>query len=423
MVKLPHWPIPYGTQPAEQSPQRVERILQAMGNPQLLLPPVVHVAGTNGKGSTIAFLKSILQAAGYRVHSYTSPHLMRYNERICLAGKEITDHILMESIEAARIAAGDMRVTFFEGTTAAALYAFANTPADILLVEAGMGGRIDATNVFEKPIATVITPIAYDHMEYLGSTIIEIAWEKAGIMKGGSPCIIAPQPREVMEFLLQEAKMRGVQAVACGIDWGFKQEKNGFSFIDDEGEVDLPLPGLLGAHQIINASAALATLQCLTEFRCTYRNIIDGLRDVKWPARLQRVSRGVIANSLPSGWSIWVDGAHNPAGAEVLADSLSMWGDSKIILINGRTKGRDISAFLHPFLGKVHNILAVTVQSEPNPEDPNKIASVARDIGFDNSLSFGSVADAVKHCLQQERDDKLVILVAGSLYLFMDSLL
>lgn len=422
MVKLPHWPIPYGTHPAEQCLDRMALMLQKMGNPHKSLPPVVHVAGTNGKGSTIAFMRYILQAAGYKVHSYTSPHISRYNERICLAGKEIDDDELAVAIEAARLAAGDMGVTFFEGTTAAAFYAFADTPADILLIETGMGGRIDATNIIVNPLATVITPISYDHTEYLGSTLTDIAWEKAGIMKSGAACIIAPQTEEVLGVLLGNAIARGVSTFTYGVDWKCSEGHDGFSFVDEDGEVDFPMPSLQGHHQIINASLAIAALQCLPGFEFTYGDLVKGLKSTRWPARLQQITRGSIARSLPDQWELWVDGAHNPAGAQVLADSMDVWDGKRVILINGRTKGRDIEGFLQPFVGKVHNLLAVPVASEPKPEDPSNIISIAHKLGFDQAMAFESLSEAVFHCLKQEKDEKLIILVTGSLYLLADVL-
>jgi len=242
-------------------------------------------------------------------------------------------------------------------------------------------------------------------------------------MKAGAPCIIAPQEGEVLSVLLNNAAYEGVATFTYGVDWKCAEAGDGFIFIDEEGETDFPAPSLHGHHQIINAALAVATLQCLPGFSFTYGNIIEGLKNTRWPARLQRITNGAIARSLPHKWEIWMDGAHNPAGAKVLADSIDMWGDVKVILINGRTKGRDIQGFLQPFIGKVHNILAVAVQSEPKSEDPDEIVSVAKQLGFDQASAFKNISEAVVYCCSnQEKDEKLVILLTGSLYLFVDVL-
>lgn len=426
MVKLPHWPIPYFSLPANLSLDRMAELMKRMGNPHHLLPPTIHVAGTNGKGSTIAFLKSILQSAGYKVHTYTSPHIIRYNERISLAGKEIEDAILFRSIECTRLAADDMPLTFFEGTTAAAFHAFANHKADILLLETGMGGELDATNIIPNPIATVITSIDYDHMEYLGDTLYDIARAKAGIMKHGSPCIISPQHEEGLKSILESAIAKGIGIFSGGIDWEVKEMEKSFLFIDDQGEAEFPLPSLLGHHQIINAGTAIACLQCLEGFQIRYRDITHGISEAKWMGRLHKVSPS-ISSKLPANCEVWIDGAHNVGGAVALAKSLDIWNGKKIILVNGRTKDRDIEGFLSPFLGKVENILGVRVESEPKSEDPKKISHVAKKLGFENSLSFENISDAILYCIDYAKEsksisstDSIVILIAGSLYLFGD---
>jgi dihydrofolate synthase/folylpolyglutamate synthase len=422
MVKMPHWPIPYGTQPMEQCLIRMQELLEKMNNPHHHLPPTVHVAGTNGKGSTIAFMRYILQEAGYKVHAYTSPHLARYNERILLAGKEVDDNKLHEAIEFARIAAGDMSLTFYEGTTAAALYLFATNRADILLVETGMGGRFDATNIVNNPIATLITPIALDHTEYLGNNLPSIAWHKAGIMKNhGMPCIISKQPPEVMEVLQAEAMLTATPTFSYGIDWICELHGDDqFSFIDDQGSVEFNKPSLLGAHQVLNASLAIATIQCLPDFQVTYGNIIQGLGTTRWKARLQQINTGALAAILPENFSLWVDGAHNPAGAMVLAENIkTTWQGYKVILINGRSKDRDIEGFLQPFVDVIDMVLPVKVHSEPKSEDPEVIAEVAAKMGF-NTLVHVSVAEAVRWCVNQYNKQNVVLLVAGSLYLHTD---
>lgn len=426
MVKLPHWPIPYFSLPANLSLERMNELMKCMGNPHRLLPPTIHVAGTNGKGSTIAFLKSILQSAGYKVHTYTSPHIIRYNERICLAGQEIDDDSLFRSIEYARLAADGMALTFFEGTTAAAFHAFANHEADVLLLETGMGGEFDATNIITNPIATIITSIDYDHMEYLGPNLKDIARAKSGIMKQGSPCIISLQYQEPLEALLESAISKRIGVFTGGVDWNVKELSESFLFIDDQGETEFPMPSLLGHHQVVNAGAAIACLQCLEGFKIRYRDIIQGITEAKWMGRLHKISPP-ISLKLPLSWELWIDGAHNVGGAAALANNLDLWKGKKVVLINGRTKDRDIEGFLAPFLGKVESISCVNVMSEPKSEDPEKISEIAHDLGFKDVLCFDNISDAIMYyvnCAKEGGDitlkESVVILIAGSLYLFAD---
>ncbi len=426
MVKLPHWPIPYFSLPANLSLERMNELMKCMGNPHRLLPPTIHVAGTNGKGSTIAFLKSILQSAGYKVHTYTSPHIIRYNERICLAGQEIDDDSLFRSIEYARLAADGMALTFFEGTTAAAFHAFANHEADVLLLETGMGGEFDATNIITNPIATIITSIDYDHMEYLGPNLKDIARAKSGIMKQGSPCIISLQYQEPLEALLESAISKRIGVFTGGVDWNVRELSESFLFIDDQGETEFPMPSLLGHHQVVNAGAAIACLQCLEGFKIRYRDIIQGITEAKWMGRLHKISPP-ISLKLPLSWEIWIDGAHNVGGAAALANNLDLWKGKKVVLINGRTKDRDIEGFLAPFLGKVQSISCVNVMSEPKSEDPEKISKIAHDLGFKDVLCFDNISDAIMYyvnCAKEGGDitlkESVVILIAGSLYLFAD---
>ncbi len=419
MVALPHWPIPYGKQPASTSLERMCQLLERLDNPHRKLPPTIHVAGTNGKGSTIAFLRAIFEAAGYTVHRYTSPHLLRYNERIMLRGKEIDDAALFQYMEETRLAAGEMQVTFFEGTTAAALLAFAATPADVLLLETGMGGRLDPTNVVEQPIMSIITPIAYDHVEFLGTTLTSIAREKAGIIKPGVPCVISWQYEEALNALRTRCEEVGAPYFACRKHWNFAATADGFIFDDGEASIDLPRPSLAGKHQLMNAATAVAAIECMPHFEFRYKDIIAGLTNAVWPARLERIERGVIADMLPLGWELWLDGAHNPAGAEMLALMASEeWADRPLFLINGRTKGRDLQGFLQPFVGKVQGVVAVPVLCEPKTEDPNTIAEVAVALGLP-VIVCGSIHEAVKYCLTQ-CSGPARILTTGSLYLAAD---
>ncbi len=421
MVKMPHWPIPYGRKPIDLGLERIEKLLIKLGNPHKKLSPVIHVAGTNGKGSTLAYLKAILEDAGYKVHRYISPHLVRFNERITLAGNEITDGYLYQIMEETRVAAGDLQLTFFEGTTAAAFLAFSKVPADIVLLETGMGGRLDATNVIENPLLTIITPISDDHMEYLGDTISKIAYEKAGIIKKERPCIVSWQMNEAYQVIKNRCIELNAPLFACKEHWDFKVGENQFSFIDEEGEYDFPLPSLKGYHQVINASAVIAALQYLEGFQVTYKNIINGLTKTGWPARLEHITSGVLAKMLPEDWELWVDGAHNNAGAQMLSLMIEKWKDKPLYIINGRTKNRDVESFLSHFLGKVECVIGVEVKSEPLAEKPERIVQAAKNLGF-NTLAADSLKQAINHCI----NDSSVpgrILICGSLYLAGDVLL
>ncbi|AIF80862.1 folylpolyglutamate synthase [endosymbiont of Acanthamoeba sp. UWC8] len=421
MVKMPHWPIPYGKKPIDLGLERVRELLNKLGNPHKHLPPVIHIAGTNGKGSTIAYLKAILEDAGYKVHRYISPHLVRFNERITIAGEEISDEYLYQIMEETRIAAGDLGVTFFEGTTVAAFLAFAKVPADIVLLETGMGGRLDATNVIDNPLLSIITPISDDHMEYLGDTIGKIAYEKAGIIKNNCPCIVGWQPKEAYRVIKNRCEELDAPLFACGEHWNFRGEKDHFSFIDEDGEYDFPLPALEGYHQIINASAVIAALQYLEGFDITYKNIINGLAKTKWPARLQNITSGVLVKMLPRDWELWVDGAHNNAGAQMLSLMMEKWKDKPIYLINGRTRNRDVESFLMHFKDKVECVVGVEVKSEPLAERPERIAVAAEKLGF-SSFAAESLKEAVSYCISSSSAPAR-ILVCGSLYLAGDVLL
>ena len=421
MVKLPHWPIPHGKRDKEGSIKRVEKLLNRLGRPHHKLPPVIHVAGTNGKGSTIAMLQAILEEAGFRVHRYTSPHLMRFNERIVLAGKEIDDSFLHETIEEVRIAAGDdLEMTFFEGTTVAAFLAFSKVEADIVLLETGLGGRLDATNVIHTPIMTIVTPISYDHMEYLGESLKEIAAEKAGIIKPSVPCIISWQYEECFEVLKNKCKTLGSHYYAQGEHWNFEVFDDYFRFSDGEDDFDFPFPNLKGCHQIINACTAIAALQCLQDFDITFKNIADGFAKVTWPARMEQITKGVLYEMLPEGWELIVDGAHNNSAAQMLATTMSSkYKNKTVYIINGRTKDRDIVGFLEPFKDIAESLVAVKVHSEPLSESPTNIADTAKEIGFKQVRNYNFIKEAINYCVNDNVAPS-VILVCGSLYLAGD---
>lgn len=418
MVKLPHWPIPHVKVESTTSLARMEELLGKLGAPHRKLPPVVHVAGTNGKGSTIAFLKSIFNRAGYKVHRYTSPHLMRYNERIMLADQEIDDGFLYRIIEETRMAAMDMPLSFFEGTTAAALLAFSKVEADVCLIETGMGGRLDPTNVLKNKALTIITPISFDHMEHLGNTLSQIAAEKAGIVEQEVPCVIAPQASEVEEVLYSACLQKEAPIVAYPYNWNFDFDEEHWVFHDENQAYPFPYPNLYGKHQVTNAATAIAAIQCLTKFDFRVSHIIEGLQQAHWPARMEKITKGLLYAALPPRWELWLDGAHNVGGAQMLANIVENWQDRPLYLINGRTKDRDIGAFLECFIGKVKKVIGVRVEYEPLAESAQKISEVARQLGF-ATYTADSLLDAVKHCISDSATESR-ILICGSLYLASD---
>lgn len=417
MVKLPHWPVPVWHDPINLGLERINSLLEGLGSPHLHLPPVVHIAGTNGKGSTLAFLRAFLEAAGYRVHVYTSPHLVHFNERICLAGTFIDDDMLYSLLEECRMAAEarNLPVTFFEGTTAAAFLAFARIPADIVLLETGLGGRLDATNLVPNPALTIITTISLDHMQYLGDTIAKIAGEKAGIMKTGTACIVGMQEEEAETVFEAQAEALDIPLISYGYDWGVKKTDTGMDFLSANAELHLPAPCLPGDHQYINAGTAITAALALKDFTITEAHIAKGLRSAKWPARLQQITTGKLASLLPAGWELWLDGAHNEAGGHVL----SLWAEEKqdrpLFLISGMTKGRDSARFFEPLKPFVHYICGVLVEAEASSHTASYITNAARSIGIE-AESYSSVEEAILF-LATLSQPPARILVCGSLYL------
>ena len=302
---------------------RTERLLGALGHPATKLPPVIHVAGTNGKGSTIAFMRAIAEAAGLSVHTYTSPHLVRFTERIVLNGVAVSEDALLAVLEECETANAGRPITFFEITTAAALLAYSRNPADLLLLETGLGGRFDSTNVIEAPAVTVITPVSVDHTQFLGETIAEIAFEKAGILKPGAPCVVGPQSSEALEVIERRAQEIDVSLIVAGTDWTASTAPRGMLYEDKDGDIDLPDPSLPGAHQLLNAGAAIAALRCWRSELFSADRLATGISGAVWPGRLQRLTHGPLALLLPPGWELWLDGGHNPAAGQALANTLT----------------------------------------------------------------------------------------------------
>jgi len=412
-IKMPHWPKPIANPPFNPA-IRVRKLLAKLGNPELKLPPLIHVGGTKGKGSTLSFLQAMLESAGYKVHVYSSPHLARFNERILLAGREISDDELYEFIEQVRIATGDDEVGFFDATTAAAVLAFANNPADILLMEMGLGGAVDATNIIDNPLLTIITSISYDHQEHMGETLEEITAFEAGILKPGVNCVVSPQEEPVLAILQEKAAEIGSPLYIGGQHWVSRKYENAMIFADSYGSVTLPLPNMLGEHQIINAGNAIAAITALEDFEVDEGDIIAGLANANRQGRLQRL----YPNTLAGNFELWFDGGHNPAAALAIADFAEVnWQDKPLYLLFGTTQGKDLLGMLQPFVGLAEKIYAVEVKSEPKSYKPEKIVETLKFVT--NLKVADSLEDAIKEIAGECGDFR--VLIFGSLYLWLES--
>jgi dihydrofolate synthase/folylpolyglutamate synthase len=403
---------------------RIEGLLTKLGHPERRLPPVIHVAGTNGKGSVTAFLRAMLEAAGLRVHVYTSPHLVRFHERIALAGTDgltraIGETELVERLTAVqRTNAGDA-MTFFEITTAAAFLAFAETPADAVILEVGLGGRLDATNVIARPALSVITPISLDHADKLGATVAEIAREKAGILKTGAAGVIAMQPPEALEVIRARAQEVVAPLSVWGEDFEAFEQNSRLVFQSAERLLDLPLPALIGQHQIGNGGTAVAAALRLQWLGLTVEAIEQGLRQVRWPARMQRLDDGPLARLIAPGSELWLDGGHNPAGGQAIAQTLAELEErapKEVCLVVGMMGNKDSAHFLEPFRGLVRRVVTVPIPGGPEAAfAPQELASLAATLGFDARPADG-VEEALRS-LQGPGEARQRILICGSLYL------
>lgn len=397
---------------------RTERLLRALGNPEQQLPPVIHVAGTNGKGSTIAFMQAIAEAAGLSVHSYTSPHLVRFHERIVLNGAPIADDALLAILEECETANDGEPVTFFEITTAAAFVAYARHPADLLLLETGLGGRFDSTNVIAAPEATVITPVSLDHMQFLGDTVDKIAFEKAGILKPGVPGIIGPQPAEALAVIERRAAEIDAPLSIFGIDWAAAPDgAQGMTYRDDEGEIFLPAPGLPGSHQIANAGAAIAALRTWNALHFGFEDFAAGVSDVRWPGRLQQLDDGPLTRQAPPGWEVWLDGGHNPAAGEMLAETLGGWDRKPTVLICAMQENKDAAGFIGPLAKTADRLIAIDLPGATPGHPPDAIAEAARAAGLD-----AGTAGSLDAALARLSGLPGRALICGSLYLAGDVL-
>ena len=388
---------------------RLEQLLGKLGHPERQLPPVIHVAGTNGKGSTCAFLRATAEAAGLRAHVFTSPHLVAFNERIRLAGTLVDDAALagaLEEIE--RLNAGGA-VTVFEVITAAAFLLFARVPADLCVLEVGLGGRLDATNVIPAPAACAITSISMDHRDFLGDTLQRIAFEKAGIIKPDAPAVTGQQPPEVLAVLQAEADRQQTSLSARGRDWSIERVGRGLRYADAAGALDLPLPVLPGAHQHDNAGIAIAAMRA-AGFAPTAAQARRGIAGAEWPARLQRLD-GRLAALLPPDWELWLDGGHNEGAGVALGEHLATWRDRPVHLVVGMKQTKDPEAFLRPLLPHAASVWAVA--------EPGQHLALPVDAIVAASGGAARPADSVAAALRElpRGEGPARVLVCGSLYL------
>lgn len=389
---------------------RVWRLLDRLDNPQTRLPPVIHIAGTNGKGSTLAMLRAGLEGAGRTCHAYTSPHLARFHERIRLAGALISEPDLSDVLDECYAANGDAPITYFEITTCAALLAMSRTPADFTLLEVGLGGRLDATNVIETPALTVITPVSLDHQQFLGDTLPEIAGEKAGILKHRVPCVVGPQQEVAMEVIEARAASTGSPLLAFGQHWHITTERGRLIFQDETGLRDLPLPNLPGAHQIQNAGAAICGLRQLEMGDAAFEAAVSR---AEWPARMQRLKTGPLVEAAPEA-ELWLDGGHNPAAGHALASHLGQLPPRPTFLVCGMLNTKDISGYLSPLAAQAQRLTAVSIPGEVNTLPAETTADAARACGL-SADSAGTALEAVTRVVSHTPDAR--ILICGSLYL------
>lgn len=408
-MKLPFWPNPLGFRDIDLGLSRVFSLLERLENPHLKIPPTIHIAGTNGKGSTLSFLKAILEESNLKVHTYTSPHLVNFNERIVLAGAEISDDFLNEILRQCQAAAEqkpEIKITYFEGITVAAFLAFSKIKADILLLETGMGGRLDATNVLPKVLCSIITPISFDHQEFLGETLEKIASEKCGIIKKNCPVICGKQEDSAFRIIAKKA-----QELNCDL----------ISYKNAIANYDLPLKG---AHQLENAATAIAAIKSQKQFSISENQIIEGLKKTFWPARLQKINSGKFFNLLPKNYELYLDGSHNLAGANTVADFLKSKKDCQKIMIFSMLKDKDCHGFLDIVKNEIDELIAIEIANEPKSRKSDEINKIAAELQISSRISkdiFSAIklASGGENRNEDEDDSKkqTLIIVCGSLYL------
>lgn len=402
---------------------RMWRVLAALGSPHLALPPTIHVAGTNGKGSTIAFMRAILEAAGLVVHVYTSPHLVRFNERFRIGaageGRLVSDQELVAALTECERANAGAPITVFEITTAAAILLFSRNAADVLLLEVGLGGRLDATNVIERPLATVITPVSLDHAEHLGGTIGEIAFEKAGILKPGVPAIVAAQPRDALAVIERRAARIKAPIKIAGESWTATEERGRLVYQDDDGLLDLPAPKLYGRHQFENAGVGIATLRSLSHLELPTTAFETGIAKADWPARMQRIAHGHLAALCPVGGELWLDGGHNADGGRAVANAVADLEERvsrPLVLVVGMLASKDCESFLRNFVGLARCLVAVPIPRQEKSLSAEAVAEIARGVGLP-AQTAPDVAEALSLIGRLDLETPPRVLVIGSLYL------
>src|SRR6266481_2066122 len=403
--------------------ERMQRLLERLDHPEGKLPPVIHVAGTNGKGSTIAYLRAILAAAGLGVHVYTSPYLVRINECFRLGraggGTLVSDDELSTALEHCERVNAGAPITIFEIETAAAFCLFAQHPSDVVLLEVGLGGRLDATNVIDAPLASVIAPVSMDHTEFLGDTLMTIAREKAGIIKRDVPVVCAEQPPEVIAVIDAQAKRMHAPLYAAGQEWHVNVERGRLVYQDDRGLMDLAAPRLFGRHQFVNAGLAIATLRAQKAFKIDIAAFEAGIVNAEWPARMQRLASGALVDRGPPGCEIWLDGGHNAEGGRVAAAAL---GDLEervsrpLVVIAGMMANKDAGAFLANFAGLTRHIIAVQIPDRDSAMPPDRLADAARALGMRVEIS-ASIEAALRSLTRLAYEVPPRILITGSLYL------
>ncbi len=389
---------------------RMDRCLEAVGNPHLSVPPVIHVAGTNGKGSTQAMIRAGLEASGQTVHAYTSPHLARFHERIRVAGDLITETALTELLDEVYEANDGATITYFEITTVAAFLAFAKTAADWTLLEVGLGGRHDATNVIAEPRLTIVTKVDLDHQQFLGETIAEIAYQKAGIIKKGVPVIVGPQHEDGLQVIEDEANKLGAPLIAHGQHWHVWEERGRMIYQDETGLVDIPLPNLRGPHQIANAGMAIAALRHLGYGETAWEGAVTR---AFWPARMQRLKAGPLVEAAPDA-ELWLDGGHNPAAAEALVDTLRLMPDRPTYLICGMLSTKDVSGYMRPLATVARSLHAVAIPGEAATLPASETAAAAKEVGL-SAVEAETVSGALAEIVSN--DPQARVLICGSLYL------
>jgi dihydrofolate synthase/folylpolyglutamate synthase len=389
---------------------RMTHLLDALGNPEQSLPPVIHIAGTNGKGSTQAMIRAGLEAGGDTCHAYTSPHLARFHERIVLSGEIIDETSLAEFLAECETANGGVPITYFEITTCAALLAFSRREADYTLLEVGLGGRLDATNVVDEPAMTVITPVSIDHQQYLGETLAEIAGEKAGILKRNCFAIIGPQEEEALDVIEERARKVGATCKIHGQHWHVWEENGRLVFQDENGLLDLPLPSLIGAHQVQNAGIALAVLRNLGK---SVEAFEGAMLNAVWPARLQKLRNGPLVKAAPD-CEVYLDGGHNKAAGHALSEALGRLPHRKLHLIVGMLNTKDATGYMEPLTARANSLYGVSIPGEAATMTAQETVEAAKSVGFD-AVTAEDVMSAVQKITKI--DPTARILICGSLYL------